>query len=82
MNGCGAAAMRIMDVRQAYCIEDFEWEMCKNIARFVGNFVPVTILLPSDSCPAFSLQCSFSRTSPVTHCSNYTVLLQARYEEW
>lgn len=25
--------MRIMDVRDAYCIEDFEWEMCRKIAR-------------------------------------------------
>lgn len=27
------AAMRIMEVRDAYCIEDFEWEMCRKIAR-------------------------------------------------
>ena len=27
------AAMRIMDVRAAYCVEDFEWEMCRKIAR-------------------------------------------------
>lgn len=26
-------AMRIMDVRAAYCVEDFEWEMCRKIAR-------------------------------------------------
>lgn len=26
-------AMRIMDVRDAYCVEDFEWGMCQNIAR-------------------------------------------------
>lgn len=25
--------MRIMDVRDAYCVEDFEWGMCQNIAR-------------------------------------------------
>lgn len=27
------AAMRIMEVRDAYCIEDFEWDMCRKIAR-------------------------------------------------
>lgn len=26
-------AMRIMEVRQEYCVEDFEWEMCRKIAR-------------------------------------------------
>lgn len=26
-------AMRIMEVRAAYSIEDFEWEMCRKIAR-------------------------------------------------
>ena len=25
--------MRIMEVRQEYCVEDFEWEMCRKIAR-------------------------------------------------
>lgn len=25
--------MRIMEVRDAYGIEDFEWEMCRKIAR-------------------------------------------------
>lgn len=27
------AAMRIMEVRSAYCIEDFEWERCRNVTR-------------------------------------------------
>ena len=28
---CGAA-LRVLEVRQAYCEEDFEWEICRQVA--------------------------------------------------
>lgn len=26
------AALRVMEVRKAYCAEDFEWDMCRQVA--------------------------------------------------
>lgn len=38
------AAMRIMEVRRAYCIEDFEWERCRNITRQGMKDANVTLM--------------------------------------
>jgi len=27
-----AAALRVMEVRKAYCAEDFEWDVCRQVA--------------------------------------------------
>lgn len=29
---CARAALRVMEVRKAYCAEDFEWDICRKVA--------------------------------------------------
>ena len=62
-----------MDVRQAYCIEDFEWEMCKNIARFVElcpllRFYFPQIAIQLSPCNATSAEHHLSLTTTGILC--------------